>query len=76
MNAGFDLCRARQIPTYRTFGAMIAMNDARTYLGSYGERQTLGTTPMSGDGPKRLLVALAIGLVTGILLAGTRRRAA
>ena len=38
MNAGFDLCRATQIATYRTFGAMIAVNDARAYLGSYGER--------------------------------------
>jgi hypothetical protein len=40
------------------------VNDARAYLGSYGERD-LSVRCMSADGPKRLLVALVIALVAG-----------
>src|SRR5688572_31941 len=42
----------------------IHVNDPRATRGSYGERD-LSVRLMSGDGPKRLLVAVAI-LVTGL----------
>jgi hypothetical protein len=50
----------------REFGAMVTVNDARAYRRQLWRGRPCGNfVRMAGDGPKRLLVVLAIALVTG-----------